>query len=309
MAAPQKSTTKVRTSTAGSKPVKGPETKTAQGEATSTALATQGTKALAGLPEIDLAQDALAFQDSFDRSSIQIPFLQILQSNSPQVKPGESKYIQGAQMSMLYNTVTNSVYEAIKKGVTAVPCYHYATIIQWRLREKGGGFIKDLGLVVGQQLLSKTHKDEKGREVLPDNETHLVLTEVYFLLLIDGDGGVHQMMCTMTSTQLKKARNWNSRIMNKKVDVPGQGPVQAPMFFYSYLLKTCSESNAKGSWYGWLIEDGQPTLTISKQVYLAARAFRETMQKGVAAGNVNLAGAEDGGGQASNQAQGEDVPF
>lgn len=273
----------------------------------STALTTTAPAALAKTDEIDLAADALAHQDHYDRSSIQIPFFQIIQSNSPQLIPQDAKYIDEAKQGDCLNTVSNVVYRTTKTPVEVIPCYHYGTFIEWRLREKGGGFIKDWGLAGGEAIVGKTHKDEKGRDIMPNNpENHLVRTEVYFLIVVNKDKSLDSVMLTMVSTQLKKARNWNSRMLGETVQVKEQR-VKAPMFFNTYNLKTISESNAKGSWYGWVIENGQPTLNLGKEVYLAARGFRETMAKSVAEGKVNLAGAEEN--NKSGEATDEDAPF
>lgn len=306
MATPGKGKTKVKTTSADTSDKK-EQPQQPQADTKELVHQPQGSGALATTPEVDLAADAAEFQDHYERTSLQIPFLQILQSNSPQVDPGGPKFIKGAQMSMFFNTLTSECFDGVEKGVQVVPCYHYATVIEWRLREKGGGFIKDWGLVAGMAQLPKTHKDEKNRDVMPNNETHLVYTETYFVLFIRQDGSADQMMLTMTSTQLKKARNWNSRMSTKVIEVPGKGTVKAPMFFNSYMLKTISESNQKGKWYGYVILDAQPTLTISKEVYLAAREFRRMMQEGVAAGQVSFAGAETDGGEGHGDK--EDTPF
>lgn len=234
------------------------------------------------LATIDLAADAQEFQDEYDHSAIQIPFFQILQSNSPQLLPGDPKYIDAAKQGQFVNTVTRELFGKVE----VIPVYHRSTIIEWRLRESGGGFVADLGLVDGERALRTTQKNEKGQDILA-NGNQLVRTEVYFLLIVTPNG-TQQVMCTMTSTQLKKARNWNSRLLSTKIELPNGDKVKAPMFFNSFILTTATEKNEKGSWWGFVISDGRPTLAIGKDVYLEARAYRQVVSAGVQAGNINM---------------------
>ena len=40
-----------------------------------------------------------------------IPFIRVLQSGSPQLKKSNGKYIEGAAQGMMFNTVTNRLYD------------------------------------------------------------------------------------------------------------------------------------------------------------------------------------------------------
>lgn len=229
---------------------------------------------------VDIAADVEQFKDTFDRGSLAIPFLQILQGLSPQLDPQSSKYIEGAKIGQFVNTVTNDVFDALE----VIPCYHYATFIEWVTREQGGGFVQDLGLETGQKLLAQCSKNEKGHDVLP-NGHELAKTETYFLIIVTEEGP-QQVMMPLTYTQIKKARNWNSRIISTKIDVPGKGRVTAPMFFNSYVFETTPESNEKGKWSGLVIKDGRPTLEVGEEYYLAAREFRLMATEGVRTGTI-----------------------
>ena len=55
-----------------------------------------------------------------------IPFIRVLQAMSPQVNKRAPEYVDGAEVGMLFNTVTNSVYDG-EKGVEIVPCSNTKT--------------------------------------------------------------------------------------------------------------------------------------------------------------------------------------
>jgi hypothetical protein len=263
---------------------------------TALALTDQQKQALA---KVDFAATLQNDADEFDRSSIQIPFLRVLQSNSPELDESEAKYIDGARMGEIVNTVSKETF----KSVEGVPAYHYATFIEFRTRESGGGFVADHGLAKGNQLLLSTKKNEKGQDILP-NGNQLVRTEVYFILTVNEDGSFGQAMMTFQSTQLKKARNWNSRKKLLKTQVPEVGEVaDAPFYFNAWKFSTVQESNEKGKWYGLVIEHSRPTLEIGVEAFLSAKQFRDVIAEGIKAGSVNLSGAGD------DDQKKEDTPF
>lgn len=266
------------------------------------ALATTGTDALA---KIDFASDLVSYKDEFDKTALQIPFLRILQSNSPVCTRGESSYNEDARPGMYYNTVSGE----LSRRLEVIPVYHYSTLIEWRPRNEGGGFVKDHGFEGGMRALATCRKRKDGdketnRDMLP-NGNDLIRTEVYFVLVVKEDGGLEQAMITMVSTQLKKARNWNSRFRMKVNEVPGVGRIASPpMFFNTYRLSTAPEKNDFGNWEGFVIEDGRPTLSLGDTAYLAAKDFRQTCEEGIRSGKISLDKAEE-----ESKPEMEETPF
>lgn len=269
------------------------------------AIIEQGTTALA---KIDYAAATTEYQDEFDRTSLQVPFLRILQSNSPELDPSEAKHIEGAIVGQFVNTSTASVL----KKPEVIPVYHYATFIEWILKTEGGGFVKDHGLNEGNRLMTTTTKVE-GKDILP-NGHQLVRTEVYFLFIVREDGGIDEVMTTMTSTQLKKARQWNSKAKSLRTTYPdgsitprvaadGVNQLATPLFANAWKLSTVKEENDKGKWYGFVIEYSRPTFEISEGLFAKALEFRKTVAEGIKAGAVNLADTKD------TSKSDEEIPF
>lgn len=261
------------------------------------------------LAKIDYAAATETYQDEFDRSSLQIPFFRVLQSNSPELDPSEAKHIEGAKVGQLVNTVTGETFSAVE----IIPVHHYATGMEWKLREAGGGFVQDLGLDGYNRALTLTSKNEKGQDVLP-NGNQIVRTEVYFVFIIRPDGSVDQGMLSLTSTQLKKARQLNSRAKTLRTTYPdgsvtprtgadGISQVPTPLYANAWKLTTAQESNEKGKWYGLVFDVSRPTFQISEGLFAQALAFRKTVAEGLKQGAVDL------GATAEKQNSTEDVPF
>ena len=55
------------------------------------------------------------------QDDLAIPFLRILSDTSPQVKKRDPEYVEGAEVGMLFNTLTREIYDG-EKGVQAIPC-------------------------------------------------------------------------------------------------------------------------------------------------------------------------------------------
>lgn len=69
---------------------------------------TNGSVALFG-DDLDKGFENMTQQD------LALPFIRILGQLSPQVTEGDSKYVTGAKPGMIYNTVTNELYDGKKE--------------------------------------------------------------------------------------------------------------------------------------------------------------------------------------------------
>jgi hypothetical protein len=84
---------------------------------------------------LNFATDAGKGLEGTTKSDFAIPFLSMLQSNSPQVET-----LKGAKAGMLVNTITNELFdEAI-----VIPCAYQRRFVRWAPRSAGGGYRGDL---------------------------------------------------------------------------------------------------------------------------------------------------------------------
>ena len=96
------------------------------------AVAKKESSAVAA-PVLDLAlvaQDAGQGLSEINMDTIQIPFLKILSSMSPQTKKQKKEYIEGAEEGMIFNTVTEELIDGAE-GITVVPCYFEPVALEW----------------------------------------------------------------------------------------------------------------------------------------------------------------------------------
>lgn len=237
----------------------------------SKAVAKKETGALAN---VDWGNYAGAGTEEASADDYALPFLYVLQTNSPQVNKHDGAYVEGAEAGMILNTVTNELFERVE----VIPVAFHKEYVEWVPRDEGGGF-------VGRYQMSNPPADakpdaEKFGRLVRENGHHLVDTKYHYVLGINPDTGeTFQAVITMTSTQIKKSRRWLSMIGGRRVG-EGDNKVVPPSFAFTYTLSTQPESNEHGNWYGWSISPG-PMLQ-SMGLFNEAKA----MYDAVKAGNV-----------------------
>lgn len=233
------------------------------------------------------ADDANAGFEEAGANAYAIPFLQVLQSGSPQCKKSDGAYIKGAEEGMFYNTVTQEVFSG-EDGLIVIPCHYTQRFIEWKTRESGGGF-------VGEHLptdpcVGTTKKDDKGRDLLPNGNT-LVDTRNHYVLIVGQDGSLSPALLAMSSTQSKVSRQWMSKMQGIKIKNSAGQFVTAPMSSRKYKLTTVAKSNDKGSWFvpnvelAGIVEDAAE--------YQAAADFRNAVRSGEAQVKRNDEPSED----------------
>lgn len=235
--------------------------------------------------EIATLEDTGAFaafaSDGFNnvgKDDLAIPFLAILQSGSPQVKRSEGEYIDGAAEGMLFNTVTKEVIDPAKRDVLVVPCAYDRNFVEWRTREAGGGFVKSHAATAGERLSQDTMRDEKGRDILP-NGNQLNDTRSFYVMVLDTDGVPQPAFITMTSTQIKKARQWLTQQNLLTLKGPA-GIYRPPMYASKWRVTTVPESNEKGSWMGWAFEHAGYLAGPFDPVFVAAKELNGQIAAG-----------------------------
>lgn len=211
------------------------------------------SKEVTQLPVEDLG---LGFED-MEGQDFSAPFLVICQANSPYLNPTHQLYIEEARQSMIINTQNMNCYEE----VNVIPCKYTFKNVEWKPRGTGGGF-------VGSYARSNTpidiSVDPITRKIIRKNGNEIMPTAYYLCMLQEED--FDRIIIPMSSTQLKKARKWNSTMTSKK-----QNGKSVPIFANSYNLSTVSEANNKGSWYGWKIEYGAYIPDLNMDVYNSAK--------------------------------------
>tara|TARA_R110000796_G_scaffold59499_1_gene137280 strand:- start:2012 stop:2791 length:780 start_codon:yes stop_codon:yes gene_type:complete len=205
---------------------------------------------------------------------LSIPFLRILSDTNDEVKKRSPKYIEGAEVGMMFNTLTRELYSG-EEGVQVIPCAYQPQLIEWSDRGKGTGAPVNIH-PVSSNILSKTTRDDNNKDRLP-NGNYIEYTANHYVLILSKDGTTSQALVAMKSTQRKKSKRWNSLMLGLKLQGKN-GFFNPPTFSHIYKLTTVPESNDQGQWFGWDINRVGP---VEKQeIYAQGKIFQESVDKG-----------------------------
>lgn len=245
---------------------------------------------------IDFSADSGKGMEGADKSAFAIPFLIMLQTNSPQLET-----VPDAKAGLLMNTITNELYEEIK----VVPCSYQRKFIRWAPRSQGGGFKGmyqpeevETGKLEGCLLHEGTYYMDVPKGASPvDKEgkpayDHLADTRGHFVLAQNGEGGWMPALLSLGSTQIKKSKRWMSLISGIEMKDSQGRAFNPPSFSHTYLVTAEKEENAKGSWWGVNITLDGPV--VDPQLYRAAKQFYESVREGKVEATPPPSGEEEG---------------
>ena len=208
-------------------------------------------KEAGAVANINIEQFADAGFDNVDSKSLALPFLKVLGQLSPQVTQGDSQFMAEARAGMIYNTVTDELYDG-QKGIIVIPCYYKLEYIEWRDREKGA--VAPVNVYsADSDIMSKTTRGDDGKDRL-ENGNYIEETASHYVMVVEEEKSSTALI-TMKSTQRKKSKKWNSMMMSlRQRRKDGKGFFKPAPFTQKYSLKTVLEKNNLGSWFGWEIE-------------------------------------------------------
>jgi|GEM_PF-873739 len=306
-----------------------------QEETVAVEIVPRGSHAVATLDDIQSLALADAEEDlGFEKGDVAIPFFRVLQSNSPQVKRQNAKYIEDAEQGMFFNTATNRTWSG-DDGVHVIPVSFMRQATLWLPRGEGGtaggGFVAEIPVADAEELLKRCTKSAKNKDLTPkmklgsmtaEAELELVIAALYYILIFNPEDAseFETVAFPLVSTQLKKARGWNAIIKNARLPNPtGVGTYRPAMFGFSYKFTTVPESNVHGEWMGVKIVQDKPLIKYvngktqemfpgAGSLYLAARDFAELVKTGKAEAKPDQELADDGGSM-GNDEDDEKTPF
>lgn len=220
----------------------------------------------------ELTQDS-ALGGNIGLQDISVPYLYILQSNSPQTNPDHPKYIEGAKAGMLYLTNIEKVYDGRDVGLIFVPCFYERLITEWKPRESGGGLVAYHPAETDLMLQAKPN--DKGQLFLPNGNQVIETAYHYFIVRDPKTGTWYQAIAPFKSTGMKASRKMNSQIST--TNIPNTDK-RAPRFLYKWLMKTNKEQKDD---YVWSSPKFEMLDMCNAAEYTAARAFAIASSKGL----------------------------
>ena len=180
-----------------------------------------------------------------------LPFLKVLGQLSPQVTQGDPNFLPSARAGMIYNSVTQALYDGTK-GIEVIPCFYKLEYLEWPDRKEGVSAPVNT-YPADSDILTKTTRDEQNLDRLP-NGNYVQETASHFVVRVEDGQPKETALISMKATQRKKSKMWNSMMKSlREKSKDGRGYYTPAMFTQRYLLTTVLEKNAKGTWYGWKI--------------------------------------------------------
>jgi len=240
------------------------------------------------------------------KDDLSIPFLNLLQSLSPQVQESNP---DGARAGMFYNTNTRALYTR----PVVVPVHKERCFIEWVPRKEGGGFVAKYD--VNDPVVVNALRENKGSRIhLKLGENDLVETVNWAVLLLDPTGNEVEGFAVLgfTSTKLKPEKDWYTQMITTK------DASKRPIFCYRSVLTSFLDKRKLGTnynirvepfngvWYDPSRQKADSLVLPSKHpnIYAAAKELREMFKSGAAEVDYNQSRGHDG-----NTGDDEVAPF
>lgn len=237
-----------------------------------------------------------------------IPFLGLLQSNSPEVDGSiDGRKIEDAVPGMMMNTVSKELMDGVK-GVVIIPCMTAHEFIEWKDREKGGGFVgvhATTSAIVQKAIASAA---KFGQNKSPEGND---LSETFSIygMLIEKDGEPcepEMIVVAFGSTKIKKYKQIMYRLRTVK------GGAKFPLFAHTLRITSVNDKNAKGAFKNFEVQPAiendvvkslQPPMVgdAVNPLLTAGQQLKEQIQTGV------LRAAHDSQSNAKSDTGGDDV--
>lgn len=258
--------TKQRQTIRGAKPK---ETEVAKAESTAVSTA------------VDYGDDAGGGFENVGREDMAIPFIQVLQKNSPQLNPPKQGGVEGAKAGMLLNTVTNELYDG-EEGMLFVPAVTQHMHVEWKPREAGGGFV---AIHEADSEAVKSKGTSFGKFRLPNGNDLVETFYLYGIIIKDGTV-VGPVALPFASTKIKAYRGLITRLSTFRVDTPN-GKKVPPLYAHQLRMTTFFTKNEKGDFYNVQLDSAKDNLLEGllppgHEAFQAAKALKESVLSGKA---------------------------
>lgn len=273
---------------------------------TGKAVATQakGSTALTNLETVDYGEYATAGFENTSGDDFSIPFLDILQGQSPEVES-----LPSAKPGMFHNTVTDDLFDG-KEGVSVIVVATQHEFVEWVPRNKGGGIV-GRHAVNSDVVAAARQQSEKFNELYTEGGNELVETFYAYLILNLADGPLPAVL-SCSSTRIKPYKAMMTKANMIMVPDGKGGKRKPPLFAHKFRLTTEKRKNNDGEWFTFVVafdsEDKSAVgarLAPDNPLFQAAVEFYEVIKAGAFKTN------EEGEAKSrqSSETGGDGVPF
>jgi hypothetical protein len=216
-------------------------------------------------------EDAEKGFENVRQESLALPILKLLQNSSGEAQKRNQNYVEGAEPGMLLNTVTKRLYNG-DTGINVIPCYYKLEYQEWADFGTGSGRPEQI-YADDSDIISKTTK-EGGKDRLSNGNYILTVHQNYVLIV--GDDAVETALISMSSSQGKISRKWQSLQMSQTV-TDASGTFTPASFSHIYNLSSVLNTGKGNQWYGYAVKTVGPVTDPS--LYQRAKDFHMSLSK------------------------------
>jgi hypothetical protein len=216
-------------------------------------------------------EDAEKGFENVRQESLALPILKLLQNSSGEAQKRNQNYVEGAEPGMLLNTVTKRLYNG-DTGINVIPCYYKLEYQEWADFGTGSGRPEQI-YADDSDIISKTKKDG-GKDRLSNGNYILTVHQNYVIIV--GDDAVETALISMSSSQGKISRKWQSLQMSQTV-TDATGTFTPASFSHIYNLSSVLNTGKGNQWYGYAVKTVGPVTDPS--LYQRAKDFHMSLSK------------------------------
>jgi len=236
-------------------------------------------------------------------ADLSIPFINLLQSNSPEVQKSKDGKVR---IGFMKNTVTGEIFTG-DEGLYFLPVHDDSAFVEWVPRHKGGGFVAvhDPASEEVQEAIKRNggripKKGSDGKKIpLAIGPNELVETYYLYGLILEEDLETTRgfAVIAFTSTKIKVYRDFVTAMMLIKG--------QPPMWAFRVHITSDIQENESGTFANYEIKPAtgenwvECLIPPDSDLYTEAKDFRKMVTSGMARAdfsqqNEGQAGAEGG---------------
>lgn len=238
---------------------------TAVEEVKSTAVAT-----------INFEEDANLGHEEITIMDKKIPYINLLQTNSPMVDEDDPEYIESAKAGSIFITDSKTI---VNEPLVIIPCGYKKQFVEWVPREQGGGLVgihlPDAPIVKNATLVQDSNK----KKFLQAENGNTLVETAQFFVLTNYNGSWNWAVLNMSGTKWSAARDLNTLSTTRKI--PGTDKYY-PTFAGVYELSTYKDQNKNGDkYYNYKVTfkniiDDADVYQKAKELYSLHRNFNVT---------------------------------
>lgn len=251
---------------------------------TSVAVLDQPTGDVAEFAGFDDFMDDAGYED-FDARDQEMPYLLLLQTNSPQVKKGDA-HIDGAEEGDTYSTYNSKLYKSGELKV--LNCAYHRAYYEFEVDESMEivAFVQEHDK--NSQIRNRCEKKDVGGKtyyIRPDNSHIIEDTAYHYVLVLDDEElmGVYPAIMKFTRTKLRSNKSWNTMYRKFRNIKVGNRICPVPDYANVWSVQYSCESNDDNSWVNWSFEHDRTLNPMSdREILLMAKQFRHEVLSGKA---------------------------